>query len=152
MAARQEMLLASALAGWAFDQSGLGIVHALAGPLSARYALHHGLCIGLLLPYGLAYNLPALGDRRSGLLAALDMAPDLSDGEVVAQVKAWLQDLGLPISLREVSTVDTSRITMADLAEMGEAAARMAMLPNNPQPATAADCTRILESVLNRRS
>ena len=79
LAARQEMLLASALAGWAFDQSGLGIIHALAGPLSARYALHHGLCIGLLLPYGLAFNLPALGDKRAGLLRALDMAPDLSD-------------------------------------------------------------------------
>ena len=134
--------------GWAFDQSGLGIVHALAGPLSARYALHHGLCIGLLLPYGLAFNLPALGDKRAGLLRALDMAPDLSDDAVIDRIKAWLQGLGLPGSLREVSTVDTSRITAADLAEMGEAAARMAMLPNNPRPATAADCTRILADIL----
>ena len=108
LAARQEMLLASALAGWAFDQSGLGIIHALAGPLSARYALHHGLCIGLLLPHGLAYNLPALGDKRAGLLRALDMAPDLSDDAVIDRIKAWLQGLGLPGSLREVSTVWTS--------------------------------------------
>ena len=148
MAARLEMLLASALAGWAFDQSGLGIIHALAGPLSARYALHHGLCIGLLLPHGLAYNLPALGDRRAGLLRALDMAPDLSDDAVIDRIKAWLQGLGLPGSLREVSTVDTSRITAADLAEMGEAAARMAMLPNNPRPTTAAECTQILADIL----
>ena len=91
-------------AGWAFDQSGLGIIHALAGPLSARYALHHGLCIGLLLPYGLAYNLPALGDKRAGLLRALDMAPDLSDDAVIDRIKAWLQGLGLPGSLREVRT------------------------------------------------
>lgn len=148
LAARQEMLLASALAGWAFDQSGLGVVHALAGPLSARYALHHGLCIGLLLPYGLAYNLPVLGDRRVRLLHALDLARDLSDDEIVAQVKAWLQGLGLPVSLHEVRGVEVSRITAADLAEMGEAAARMAMMPNNPRPATAADCTRILEGIL----
>jgi alcohol dehydrogenase class IV len=53
MAARSEMALARTLAGVAFDQSGLGIIHALAGPLAAQYGLHHGLCIGLLLPAGL---------------------------------------------------------------------------------------------------
>jgi alcohol dehydrogenase len=148
LAARQEMLLASALAGWAFDQSGLGIIHALAGPLSARYALHHGLCIGLLLPYGLAFNLPALGNKRAGLLRVLDMAPDLSDDAMIDRIKAWLQGLGLPGSLREVRGVNVSGITAADLAEMGEAAARMAMLPNNPRPANATECTQILEGIL----
>ncbi len=64
--ARQEMMLASAMAGLAFDQSGLGIIHSLAGPVAGRYELHHGLCIGLLLPQGLAYNLPVLGDKRAG--------------------------------------------------------------------------------------
>ena len=82
------------------------------------------------------------------LLGVLNMAPDLSDDAVIDRIKAWLQGLGLPGSLREVGTVDTSRITAADLAEMGEAAARMAMLPNNPRPATAAECTRILEGIL----
>jgi len=148
MAARQEMLLASALAGWAFDQSGLGIIHALAGPLTAQFGLHHGLCIGLLLPHGLAYNLPMLGDKRAGLLSALEMPPILSDQAVVDRIKAWLHGLGLPVSLHEVSTVDASRITRADLAALGKAAAQMAMLPNNPRPATAADCTRILEGTL----
>lgn len=148
LAARQEMLLASALAGWAFDQSGLGIVHALAGPLTAHFGLHHGLTIGLLLPHGLAYNLPALGDKRARLLHALDMPRDAADEEVVAGVKAWLKGLGLPVALREVRGVDVTQITEADLAAWGQAASVMAMLPNNPRPASAADCTKILEGVL----
>ena len=76
------------------------------------------------------------------------MAPDLSDDAVIDRIRAWLQGLGLPGSLREVRGVNVSGITAADLAEMGEAAARMAMLPNNPRPATAAECTRILEGIL----
>jgi len=148
LAAREEMLLASALAGWAFDQSGLGIVHALAGPLTGRFGLHHGLTIGLLLPHGLAYNLPALGARRARLLHALEMPRDAADAEVVAGVTAWLQGLGLPTVLRDVRGVDVAQITAADLAAWGQAASVMAMLPNNPRPATAADCAKILEGVL----
>lgn len=148
LAARQEMLLASALAGWAFDQSGLGIVHALAGPLTGHFGLHHGLTVGLLLPHGLAYNLPALGEKRGRLLHALDMPRDAADEEVVAGVRTWLAGIGLPTTLREVRGVDVARVTTADLATWGQAASVMAMLPNNPRPATAADCTRILEGVL----
>lgn len=148
LAAREEMLLASALAGWAFDQSGLGIVHALAGPLTGRYRLHHGLTIGLLLPHGLAYNLPALGDKRARLLHVLDMPRDAADAEVVAGVKAWLAGMGLPTALREVRGVEVAQVTEADLAAWGQAASVMAMLPNNPRPATAADCAKILEGVL----
>jgi alcohol dehydrogenase class IV len=59
-----------------------------------------------------------------------------------------LRDLGLPVLLREVRAVDVSRITPSDLTAMGETAAAMAMMPNNPRPATAADCTRILEGIL----
>ena len=134
------MLLASAgWPGWAFDQSGLGIIHALAGPLSARYALPTACVSACCCPTAWPSTCPRWAIERAVLLRALDMAPDLSDAAVIDRIKAWLQGLGLPGSLREVSTVDASRITAADLAEMGEAAARMAMLPNNPRPATAAD-------------
>lgn len=141
LAARSEMALASTLAGLAFDQSGLGIIHALAGPLAAQYGLHHGLCVGLLLPSGLAYNLPVLGHKRAGLLEALGMPASLADGEVVAHAKAWLQALGLPTSLSELELGEP------DLAALAEGASRMAMVPNNPRPATAEDCRRILEEL-----
>jgi alcohol dehydrogenase len=142
--ARSEMLLASALAGWAFDQSGLGIVHALAGPVAARYELHHGLCIGLLLPYGLAFNLPALGEKRAGLLDLLGLPREMSDEQVVELVRGWLIGLGIPTTLREL---DIPSPTAEELRTMAEEASRMAMLPNNPRPASAEDCRRILEQV-----
>ncbi|MBC7242143.1 MAG: iron-containing alcohol dehydrogenase [Anaerolineae bacterium] len=142
--ARSEMLLASALAGWAFDQSGLGIVHALAGPLAARYELHHGLCIGLLLPYGLAFNLPALGEKRAGLLDLLGLPREMSDEQVVELVRGWLIGLGMPTTLRELNIPSPAA---EELRTMAEEASRMAMLPNNPRPASAEDCRHILEQV-----
>jgi alcohol dehydrogenase class IV len=137
--ARRQMAMASTLAGMAFDQSGLGIIHSLAGPLAAQYDLHHGLCTALLLPYGLAYNLPMLDDKRATLLRALGMPPSAPDAEVVEDVRTWVSDLGLPTSLGEAG------ITAPDLPALAEEASRMVLLPNNPRPATAADCQRILE-------
>lgn len=142
-AARREMMLASATAGLAFDQSGLGIIHALAGPVAGRYGLHHGLCVGLLLPVGMAYNLPVLpGDKRAALLQALDLPPAADDEEIVAWVKAWLRDLGLPATLSQLGISDP------DLPTLAEEASRMTLLPNNPRPATAADCQRLLEGIV----
>ena len=142
LAARQEMMLASAMAGLAFDQSGLGIIHSLAGPVAGRYSLHHGLCVGLLLPQGLAYNLPALGDKRSTLLQALGMPASITDEDAVAGVKDWMRDLGLPSTLSQLGISDP------DLPAMAEEASRMVLLPNNPRPATAGDCQRLLEGIL----
>jgi alcohol dehydrogenase len=143
LAARQEMMLASSTAGLAFDQSGLGIIHSLAGPVAGHYGLHHGLCIALLLPQGLAYNLPALpSDKRSALLTALDLPASAGDEEVVARVKAWLSDLGLPLTLGQLDIADP------DLSALAEEASRMVLLPNNPRPATADDCRRLLEGIL----
>jgi alcohol dehydrogenase len=139
--ARGEMLLASAMAGMAFDQSGLGIVHSLAGPVAGHYGLHHGLCIALLLPQGLAYNLPVLQEKRAVLLQALGLPASASDEETVGRVRAWLRNLGLPSSLRELELGEP------DFASMGEAASRMALLPNNPRAATADDCRRLLEGI-----
>jgi alcohol dehydrogenase class IV len=140
--ARQEMMLASAMAGLAFDQSGLGIIHSLAGPVAGRYELHHGLCIGLLLPHGLAYNLPVLGDKRPALLEALGVPASATDEEAVGFVKASLHNLGLPLTLTELD------ISNPDLASMAEEASRMVLLPNNPRPATADECQHVLEGIV----
>jgi alcohol dehydrogenase len=140
--ARAEMALASTLAGLAFDQSGLGIIHSLAGPLASHYGLHHGLSNALLLPYGLAFNLPFFGDKRAALLEAMDLPVTTANEEVVERVEAWVRGLGLPLTLREVGITDPDPVVLA------EEASRMVLLPNNPRPATAEDCRRIIEQMI----
>lgn len=55
---RDEMALAATLAGMAFSNSGVGIVHALEYPIGALTHCGHGEGNGLLLPHVMRYNLP----------------------------------------------------------------------------------------------
>lgn len=57
--ARDEMALAATLAGMAFSNSGVGIVHALEYPIGALTHCGHGEGNGLLLPHVMQFNLPA---------------------------------------------------------------------------------------------
>ncbi|MDF1585079.1 iron-containing alcohol dehydrogenase [Rhodospirillales bacterium YIM 152171] len=60
--ARSMMLAASAMGAVAF-QKGLGAVHSLSHPIGAVHDTHHGLTNGVLLPYVLAHNRPAIEER-----------------------------------------------------------------------------------------
>ena len=54
--AREMMAYAEYVAGMAFSNSGLGMVHAMAHSLGGYYNLPHGICNSVLLPYVMEYN------------------------------------------------------------------------------------------------
>ena len=54
--ARQNMLLASYYAGFAFTRTGLTYVHCIAHTLGGLYNVPHGLANAVILPYVLEYN------------------------------------------------------------------------------------------------
>ena len=60
--ARDNMALAAMLAGMAFSNSGVALVHALEYPIGALTHCSHGEGNGLLLPHVMRFNLP---ERRS---------------------------------------------------------------------------------------
>src|SRR4029077_5886055 len=57
--AREGMALAATLAGMAFSNVGVAIVHALEYPIGGAVHCSHGLGNGLLLPYVMRFNRPA---------------------------------------------------------------------------------------------
>src|SRR5690606_32378176 len=59
LAAREGMSLAATLAGLAFSNCAVAVVHALEYPLGGSLHVSHGAGNGLLLPYVMRYNLPA---------------------------------------------------------------------------------------------
>jgi len=145
--ARQGMALASTLAGAAMDQGGLGIVHALAGPLSSHYDVPHGLANAALLVEGLVFNEPAVRDRLAFLAAVLGVAPpgaNLRQG--ASAFIQWVRELTTDLGLTGVLT--RYSIPMADLPRLGEEAAAMGLARNNPRQVTAQDCTAIYNRVL----
>jgi len=54
--ARAKMLEASCMAGIAFSNCALGIVHSIAHTFGAEYGVPHGLANAIVLPYGLQFN------------------------------------------------------------------------------------------------
>lgn len=68
---RLELAQASTMAGIAFSNSMVGLVHALGHSIGALCHLPHGMCMGILLPYVLEYNESVNGDRIGELLLPL---------------------------------------------------------------------------------
>lgn len=69
--ARLALANASAMAGAAFSNSMVGIVHNLGHVIGALCRVPHGTCMSILLPYGLEYNLHRCPDAIGELLFAL---------------------------------------------------------------------------------
>jgi len=70
--ARFDLALGATMAGIAFSSAMTSLVHALGHQIGAVCHLHHGLCMGLLLPYALEYNLSARAHEIGELLLAYE--------------------------------------------------------------------------------
>ena len=68
---RLQLAEGSTLAGMAFSNSMVGLVHALGHSLGARCHLPHGLCMNLFLPAVLDYNRPQIDPELARLLLPL---------------------------------------------------------------------------------
>lgn len=107
MEARYNLALAAAFGMIAGSSSGLGAAHAMSYPLAKKVSLSHGAGVTLLLPAVMEFNLPA-NPTKFALISEL-MGEDvegLSEMEAarksVKAVRELIQDVNLPLSLRDV--------------------------------------------------
>lgn len=70
--ARLEMAIASNLAGIAFSNSMVGMVHTIGHTVGAIAHVPHGACMAILLPYAMEYNACKEPHRIGALLQALE--------------------------------------------------------------------------------
>jgi alcohol dehydrogenase len=144
MEAREQMMLAALWAGTAMDHAGLGLVHALSGPVTSHLHLHHGLTNGILLASVVAYNLEVIPEERRQALNRVVGLPVGADGALlVERLTQFVEELGLPTQL---SQVDVS-LEGVDWETIAEETTRMVLIQNNPRPADAGDCRQLLEQV-----
>lgn len=68
---RLALAIASNLAGMSFSNSMVGMVHTLGHSVGAVCHVPHGVCMAILLPYGLEYNLHKSGKYTAELLLQL---------------------------------------------------------------------------------
>jgi alcohol dehydrogenase class IV len=99
-ASRRSMSLGSHLAGVAFSNAGLGVVHALASTVGGMTDRPHGECLAVSIETGLRYNLPVRRETYA------DLARDFGFGEtgeaLIAECARLRDAIGLPGSFRTV--------------------------------------------------
>jgi len=143
--AREGMSLAATLAGMAFSNCGVAVVHALEYPIGAAVHCSHGAGNGLLLPYVIRFNLPerpAEFRRIAHLLG--EETPGNSDVDVVeictATTEKLKRDIGIPERLSEIG------VTQSQLPEFAKKSFEITRLMKlNPRPPKEEDLLKILK-------
>lgn len=122
--ARENMVYAIFLAGMAFNNAGLGYVHAMAHQLGGLYDLPHGVCNAMLLPIVERENAKVVPERFRRIAEVIGMTiQGRSDQEcadyVIDQIKALSKEVGIPEKLSElgVNEVDLDKLAENSLLD-----------------------------------
>lgn len=143
--ARSALTIASALGGLAKEQSGLGILHAVAMPVGYIYDLHHGYLCAALMPATLDYNRSAVL-AKTAWVARLFGVDDADDEGAAAVAGRAIRDLnariGMGMGLAEAG------VREEDHAQIVDDAMKSYLLKNNPVSGTPEGCLAVLEASL----
>lgn len=143
---RSAMALAALLAGLAFSNIGVALVHALEYPLGGATHCSHGAGNGLLLPHVMRFNMPVRQSEFARIAALLgeDVAGMSEAGaaeRAIAAVERLQVAIGIPTRLRDLGVQPDA---LRSLAEKAVAIRRI--LRVNPRPVSAADAEAILQA------
>ena len=119
--ARNGMAVAQYIAGMAFSNVGLGLVHGMAHPLGAMFDVAHGVANALLLPLVMEYNAPAAIDKFVIIAKTMGVYKEGMSKEDAAKaavdaVKDLAIRVGIPQHLRDLG----KGITEADLPRLAK--------------------------------
>ncbi len=136
--AREGMALGATLAGLAFSNVGVALVHALEYPVGGAVPVSHGAGNGLLLPFVMRFNLP----KRCREFARIAewLGEDAVPEKAIEAVEKLKRDIGIPERLRDIGI---KREQLRTLAEKTFAIKRITRV--NPRTATVQELERILQ-------
>ncbi|NHC04312.1 iron-containing alcohol dehydrogenase [Acinetobacter sp. 187] len=148
---RLELAQASTMAGIAFSNAMVGIVHSLGHALGAVAHLPHGLCMNLFLPYVLEFNKDVNGHKIAELLLPLAGADIYAQTPAHARADKAIAFINtmrdhiysstkLPRTLRE-----TGKVTEAQFDEIAEKALNDGSIIFNPKETSLEDLKSILK-------
>jgi alcohol dehydrogenase len=139
------------MAGVAFSNSMVGLVHALGHSLGAVCHIPHGLCMSLFLPYVLEYNQEINGERIGELLLYLagemfmplhqkHNVPPKPFNIFVRCVMSYMQRCKLPRTLTE-----TGKVREDQLRQVAELTVNDGAIIFNPKEANVEDALAVLK-------
>lgn len=148
---RLELAQASTMAGIAFSNSMVGIVHSLGHALGAVAHLPHGLCMNLFLPYVLEYNKDVNGNKIGELLLPLAGAdiyaqtPANKRAEKTIEILNTIRDRLYTLTKLPRTLSETGKVSKEQFNDIAEKALNDGSIIFNPKEATFKDLKSILE-------
>ncbi|NNH27781.1 iron-containing alcohol dehydrogenase [Acinetobacter terrestris] len=146
LAARQNMLVGSMLAGQAFANAPVAAVHALAYPLGGHFHISHGHSNALVLTEVLKFNAPNTKQLYAELMCWLDpKSTGSTDGLCdlfIDHMQNHLDKSGLILKLKDLNVPENKLEQLAN-----DAMLQTRLLQNNPRELQLQDVRQIYEAV-----
>lgn len=145
--ARNGMAVAQYIAGMAFSNVGLGVVHGMAHPLGAIFDIPHGVANALLLPTIMEFNAPAALAKYVDIAKAMNVfVAGMTEVEAAdAAVKA-VRELSLRVGIPQ--HLSDLGIKEEDLPRLAKAAFADVCTPGNPREVTEGIILELYKKVL----
>ncbi|MCP3923239.1 MAG: iron-containing alcohol dehydrogenase [Desulfobacterales bacterium] len=145
MEARENMLLASCMAGMAFNNSGLGITHSIAHSLGGMYHIPHGKANSMMLPYVIRFNSFDVGEKYRLIAEMVGyQGSSVEDGTefLIQSIYNLNKEMGIPVKISEAGV--NEKDFKEDLSIISKHAVDDACTKGNPRQPSEGDITNIL--------
>ena len=144
---RAKLHVAQCLAGMAFSNALLGIVHSLAHKTGAEFHITHGRCNAILLPYVIQYNSKVCADRFADIARMLKLSGN-TDAELTAALVNKVKELNTKLGIKQ--TYKDNGVTEDHFKQKADDIAKNAVADpctgSNPRETDAANMKKVLEA------
>ncbi|WP_341978008.1 iron-containing alcohol dehydrogenase [Microbacterium sp. LWO13-1.2] len=149
--ARAAMMEAATLAGIAFSNSSVALVHGMSRPLGAHFHVSHGMSNAMLFAAVTEFSLGVADDRYADCARALGLVDDsIADADAAIALVDELRALATGLA---VPTPEEFGVSSADwvalVPTMAEQALASGSPGNNPRVPTASDIERLYHRVFD---
>ena len=144
---REGMALAQYVAGMAFSNVGLGVVHGMAHPMGSLHNIPHGVANALLLPTIMEFNAPVCREKYVEIAKAMGaykegMTQIEAAQAACAAVRSLAVEVGIPQHLSEIGIYEK------DIDALADQAIADVCTPGNPRKVTRDDIVALYKKVL----
>ena len=147
--AREAMMLGSTLAGVAFSNASVALVHGMSRPIGAAFHVPHGLSNAMLLPSVTAFSIPAAPERYADCARAMGVATAQdSDEQANEKLLNELQALNDELKVPTPAQFGIERQAFFELMPtMAEQALASGSPNNNPRVPSAEEVVEIYQQL-----
>ena len=145
--ARKEMHISQCLAGMAFSNAILGIVHSMAHKTGRLFGIPHGRANAIYLPYVIQFNAKTAGDAYADIAKRLGLKGETTDELVqslIQLVKDFRIEMNMPATLKEFGVSEED--FKSNLDKISEGAVADACTGTNPREISKEEMKRLFEA------